>query len=408
MKGLVNTILVTLIAVISTYSVSAQQSDYEVKQEFEARYESLETTITMANSVNRIDSILLAIDDLALDNIEHEELLNFALYPESYASAISKLKSDARTAEYKLLIIENQTERLTILSDELGSYKQEILNLVKRSDSLRLAIANSQESERKLSELVRNYRKSVEQRDEFIFDIVDSLFITYKELNPNAVKELARQHNGRSLTNTDNPLSIISSIVDQNIETLKVNDKSLSTEDYLRMYALQKKVANVWKQIGDELVIIYGGNNKNKWMQGISADIEEWKASASYAMWSSLDDYLDYQDINLDAFDNNQSFFAALDSFVTRASITSDGNILKQDSYHDFKAFKMLWSKTMMNDWNKYLVEADVLTTTQLASIDSKVDEWGEKSRPLSFGYFVLFGVGLIAVLGFIVAQVKR
>ena len=161
MKGFVNTLLVTLIAVISTYSVSAQQSDYEVKKEFESRYTSLETTITKANSVNRIDSILLAIDDLALDNIEHEELLNFALYPESYASAISKLKSDARTTEYKLLIIENQTERLTMLSDELGNYKQEISNLVKRSDSLRIAIASSQESERKLSELVRNYRKSV-------------------------------------------------------------------------------------------------------------------------------------------------------------------------------------------------------------------------------------------------------
>ncbi len=408
MKRLTNTLLLTLISIISTYAVSAQQSDYEVKKAFEARYTSLETIIDNANSVHKIDSILLAIDDLALDNIEHQELLNYALYPESYSSAISKLKSDARIAEYKLLIIENQTERLTMLSEELGSYKQEISNLVKRSDSLRLAIASSQESERKLSELVRNYRKSVEQRDEFIFDIIDSLFITYKELSPNAVRELARQNNIGSLSDADNPLTMINSIVDQNIETLNVNDKSLSTEDYLRMYALQRRVDNVWKQIGDELVVIYGDNNKNEWQQEISSDIEEWKASASYAMWGSLDNYLDYQDINLDAFDNNQSFFAALDSFVTKATTTSDGNILKQDSYHDFKAFKMLWSKKIMNDWNKYLVEADVLTTVQMASIGSKVDEWGEKSRPLSFGYFVLFGVGLIALIGFIVAQVKR
>lgn len=408
MKGLVNTVLVALITVISTFSVSAQQSDYEIKKDFETRYEALGSEIDNANSVHRIDSILLAIDDLALDYIEHEDLLNFGLYPESYASAISKLKSNARTAEYKLLIIENQTERLTMLSDEISRYKYEIANLARRSDSLRLAISSSQKSEQKLSQLVRSYRKSVEQRDEFIFDIVDSLFITYKELNPNAVKELARQNEGGTLSPTDNPLSMISSIVDQNIETLKIKDRSLSTEDYLRMYALQKRVDTVWKQIGDELIIIYGGNNKSKWKENINSDIKEWKASASYAMWNSLDNYLDYQDINLDAFDNNQSFFAALDSFVTKATVSSDGNIMKQDSYNEFKAFKELWSGKIMDDWNKYLVDADVLTSSQIASIDNKVDEWGDKSKPIPMGYFMIIGFGLIALIGFIVAQVKR
>ncbi|MFA5668344.1 MAG: hypothetical protein WC967_03815 [Balneolaceae bacterium] len=401
-------IFITFIALFVVTSTTAQQSDFEIKQEFENRYASIDSSITNADNIRKIDSVLLEIDKLALDFMNNASLLDDALYPKSYSTAIAELKENSRNAEHKLLIIENQAERLSILSNEVSQYKSEIGSLVKRSDSLRLAIANSQDSERKLSNLVADYRKSVEQRDEFIFDIVDTLFVTYKALNPNAVRELARQGNKGSISDNESPLAVISSIINQNIETLQVNDESLTTDDYLRMYALQKKVSNVWNQVGDNLVNIYGGSKKEAWKQDITADLDKWRASSSYAMWTSLGDYMEHQNVSLAAFDNNNSFFAALDSFVVSATKESGDTILKNDSYKEFKSFKEMWSAKIKNDWNKYLIEGDVLTIPQMASIDSKLNDWGDESRPISTGFLILLGFSLIVLTLLIITIIWR
>lgn len=398
MRVLIQQTLIIFIALFMATSAIAQQSDYEIKQDFENRYASLDSSITNAYNISEIDSVLLEIDKLALDFSKNASLLDDALYPKTFASAIAELKSNSRNAEHKLLIIENQAERLSILSNEIGQYKSEIGNLIKRSDSLRIAIANSQDSERKLSNLVADYRKSVEQRDEFIFDIVDSVFITYKALNPSVVRELARQGDKGSISNTDSPLAMISSIINQNIETLQTNDESLTTDDYLRMYALQKKVNNVWDQVGDNLVKIYGGTKKEAWEQDINADLDKWRASSSYAMWASLSDYMEHQNVSLTAFDNNRSFFTALDRFVENATKESGDTILKNDSYKEFKSFREMWATKIKNDWNKYLVEGDVLTIPQMASIDSKLNDWGEESKPFSTGFLLLLGFSLVVL----------
>ena len=149
-------ILTACIVLFMATSAIAQQSDYEIKQEFEKRYASLDSSITNAQNIEEIDSVLLEIDKLALDFNNSESLLDDALYPKTYTSSIAELKSNSRNSEHKLLIIENQAERLSMLSNEVSQYKTEIGSLVKRSDSLRIAIASSQDSERKLSKLVKD------------------------------------------------------------------------------------------------------------------------------------------------------------------------------------------------------------------------------------------------------------
>lgn len=397
-----------LLLLFTTSWVQAQQSDYEIKKEFEARVSQIEEAIVETKSVKDTDSLLVVIDELALDFADHADMLDYALYPESYSSTIASLKSDTRAAEYKLLIIENQAERLQILSQEVSAYRTEIGNLTKRADSLRLAIAKSQKSEARLSRLVKEYRESVEKRDEFIFDVVDSLFVAYNELDPSAIEELARKQQEKGGNIADNPLTMIRAIIRQNIETLKAGNNSLNIEDYLRMYALQKKVNEAWKAIGDELVAIYGADNQNSWKREIQENLKDWKATVSHSMWASLDDYMEAQGVDLGAFDNSESFFRSLDAFVSKSTERSDDNILTSTAYDEFKVFSQFWTSKVMDEWNRYLVEGEVLTASQIAAIDTKVDDWRDRSRPVSGALIVLFGVGLVAVVGFIIAMVKR
>ena len=408
MKRSINLFTLLVIFLSGSATVFAQQSDYSIKREFENRYSELLTNIEMAQKVSEIDSIITVIDDFRLNYSEHSEMLDYALYPESFNSKIASLKSEARSSEHKLLIIENQAERLAMLTEEVSRFKGELANLNSRSDSLRNAIAQSQQSEKKLSELVSRYRKSVEERDRFIFDMVDSLFVTYNQLAPGTIEELSKKDGSGTIKTSDNPLVIIDSILEENIETLKAGSDSFSTEDYLRIYALQTKVKGVWDNIGDNLVQIYGGKDKSKWKKSIDSDLKEWKASASLSMWKSLDLYLEDRDLELGAFDNNTSFFMALDSFVSKASKKSEGEIISSSSYEDFKTFSEFWTSKILDDWNNYIVDADVLTSSQIASIDGKVDAWGDKSEPFPTSLLIILGVGLVAIIGLIIALVVK
>ncbi len=408
MKRSIKLFYLLVIALISSNAAVAQQSDYQIKQDFEAGYAQLSAEIENASSVNEIDTLISAIDDFKANYAEHSEMLSYGLYPESFDSKIASLKSDARTAEHKLLIIENQAERLNQLTDEVTRFKSELSLLNMKSDSLRKAIAESQESERKLSKLVADYRKSVERRDEFIFGMVDSLFVTYNQLSPGTIKELSKTEGSGTIKSGDNPLVIINSILTENIETLKAGAEKFNTEDYLRIYALQTKVNDVWNNIGDNLIAIYGGKDKARWKNRIETDLKDWKASASRSMWASLDTYLEGNNVELGAFDNNSSFFTALDSFVSKATAESDKKIITNESYDDFKAFSEFWSSKVLDDWNSYLVEADVLTASQIAQIDNKVDNWGSTSKPFSNGMIFFFSILLLIVMGLIFALIMK
>jgi len=408
MKRSLNLLTLLLLFAVNSTALFAQQSDYQIKKDFENRHAELLTNIEMAQKVNEIDSLITVIDDFKSNFSEHSKMLDYALYPESFDSKVANLKSEARSSEHKLLIIENQAERLSELTEEVTRFISELSNLNSRSDSLRNAITESQESERKLSQLVTRYRKSVEERDEFIFDMVDSLFVTYNQLAPGTIEELSKKDGSGTIKSGDNPLVIIDSILGENIETLKAGSNTFSTEDYLRIYALQTKVNDVWNSIGDNLVEIYGGNDKAKWKKSIESDLKDWKSSASLSMWNSLDGYLEQKNVELGAFDNNSSFFKALDSFVSKASKKSDEEIISSSTYEDFKTFSEFWTTKVMDEWNNYLVESDVLTASQIATIDSKVDNWGDNSEPFPTSLLIIFGIGLLAIIGLIVALIVK
>jgi len=408
MKNSIQLLAIVFISFIGLNHAIAQQSDYKIKQNFEKQHAELLTSIELAQKVAEIDSLIYEVDNLKAEYSDQEKMLNYALYPESFDSKIAGLKSEARSAEHKLLIIENQAERLSTLTDEVTRFKSELANLSGRSDSLRKAIAASEESERKLSNLVSNYRKSVEERDEFIFDMVDSLFVTYNQLAPGTIEELAKTDGSGTIKSGDNPLVIVNSILSENIETLKAGSDNFSTEDYLRIYALQSKVNDVWNNIGNNLIEIYGGDDKSRWKKRIETDLKDWKASASLSMWNSLDNYLEVKSVELGAFDNNSSFFTALDNFVSKATEKSNGEIISTSSYEDFKTFSEFWSSKVMDEWNNYLVDADVLTTTQIATIDSKIENWGDSSKPFPTSMLIIFGLGILVIIGLIIALVVK
>lgn len=408
MRRLYTATLVMIALIAGSVSVTAQTSDYQVKKNFEERYTELKTSISEAMTVKEIDSLRTEIKDFAYYNEDHEALLNNALYPETYESSINELEQRARAAEHKLLIIENQNEKLTQLSSELSSYKSEIANLNDRTDSLRNAILASEESESNLSSLVQRYRKSMEERDEFVLNMIDSLFITYKDLQGKALAEFTEENGPRALQEEDNPLRVIESVIEENIQILKSDDGSLQTEDYLRMYVVQNRFSEVWNQIGDDLTRIYAGNKANEWENSIENKLGDWKASASKNMWASMDSYLEKNNVDLGAFDSNESFYNSIEQFVTKATDASREKVITDENYADFQAFYDFWNGKIKKDWGKFVQEGEVLTMNQISTIDTEIMTWRDEAKPKSFLIPILFGLSLLTIVGLIIVLARK
>ena len=77
---LILTILITTGVVIP----SLAQSDYEIVQKFKQRYEQIEKEIQSADSLTELNSLIVKIDRLRNDNIEHKALLDKSLYRDNF------------------------------------------------------------------------------------------------------------------------------------------------------------------------------------------------------------------------------------------------------------------------------------------------------------------------------------
>lgn len=393
---------------LATSAAFAQTSDYQIKKSFEESYSELQSSIEQAMTVGEIDSLMEKVSDLRFEYEDHKQLLDHALYPETFVSSIEELRQDARNTEHKLLIIENQDEKLASLSKELSSYKSEMATLNNRTDSLRNAIANSQKSEKNLSELVQRYRTSMEQRDEFVLKMIDSLFVTYKDLEGDTFAEMQDEVQARSIQNGNNPLEVIESVITENIQILKSDSGRLQTEDYLRMYVVQSRFNEVWSQIGDDLTAIYGGNKSTQWKENIDDKLSDWRASASKNMWASIDAYLEQNNVDLGAFDNNESFYNAIDSFISNATDASRDKVVTNENYEDFQAFYDFWNGKIKSDWGKFVQEGEVLTMSQISTIDTEMMTWRDEAKPRSFVIPILLGLSLITIVGLIVVLVRK
>lgn len=409
MKRFIQSIAAVLVVVFAVQSnVLAQTSDYQVKKNFEESYAELKTSIRDAMTVSEIDSLEIEAENLKNRYERKEEILDHALYPETFESSIKELKILARNAEHKLLIIENQNEKLAKLSDELSSYKSEIAQLDKRTDSLRNQILASEQSESELSTLVERYRKSMEQRDEFVLNMIDSLFITYKDLKGESLTDLSQQAKSRTLQSENNPLKVIESVIDENIQVLKSKDASLQTEDYLRMHVVQSRFNEVWNQIGDDLTRIYGGEQPEHWEANIEDKLTDWKASSSKNMWASIDAHLEQNNVDLGAFDNNESFYKAIESFISNATDASKDKVVTKENYKDFQKFYDFWNGKIKNDWGRFVQEGEVLTMNQISSIDNEMINWRDESKPRSFVIPILFGLSLLTIVGLIIVLARK
>jgi hypothetical protein len=253
--------------------------------------------------------------------------------------------------------------------------------------------------------MVSRYRERLEQRDRLVFELIDSLLITYENIVYQQIDDGNSQN--YTISNSQNPLTWIQSVLDENNDLSRQQNRILDVNDYIRMYSLQQHFSDVWSKVGDDFVTVYGGDEKSSIAQAIEQSIKEWELTSTQRMWSAIDLYLDINQIELSSFENKESFFLAIEAFIKNGQQLSENEILTTNGYSEYVKLADFWRSTFKNDWNLTAEDSRLLDSEEIAMIDVALMQWEEASRPIHPMLVAILSIMIVSLTGFVLVMIR-
>ncbi|MDZ7693742.1 MAG: hypothetical protein U5K69_21920 [Balneolaceae bacterium] len=339
-------------------SINAQQvqSDYQIQKSFKEDIKSVDRALQNVNSSAEVADITQQIAELDSTYSDHQKLINSAIYPATFQEQMQELRQRATLISNRLATIEEQEEKLNELTDKLADYGTKLSRLDQRTDSLQTAVSQSVESEKQLSAQLRDYRNSLEQRDELILSFIDSVVVTYRDIGISTLSDVENNQVQSRLSEGNNPLELIRSIPERNLQLIESNTK-LAAVDYLRMNAVQDEFANMWSAVGRKLSEAYS-SNPDEVQNEIQQQTEAWESAVHKRMWSSMHQTFKQTGLDIAEFSDSTSMFAELNNFVEQG-ITQSEEGSSTESYEQYQAFNNFWNDHVKKNWMPHLIRGE-------------------------------------------------
>ncbi len=394
--------ILTLFLLFAASSVYAQQSDYQIQQDFRAELTELLSRVELAVTAEELDAINSEIDALQQQYSEHSGIIDAALYPETFESTITNIREIRLSAFNNLAVIEQLNEQIEGLSAEMDLFRNRLAQMTQETTSLQQQIERAEANERRQASLIRQYRQNIEQRDNFVSEFLQELLSKYQRMDSATQQEIAE-----GIDRLDqNPLDMIRTII---TEYIQIADQStgLQTPDYVAMRAQHGYFESVWSQIGERLTTTFAPDSPVQVRQEISDMLAAWLASVDNKLWGSLTTAFNQNGINLQPFATPDDFNTALNTFVDRAyEISLESN--NEADYEVFRNFRDFWNNTVKASWGEALITGNILSPAQIATIDIKLNDWGEAAQPTSNLMFILFLISMAVIVLLVVLLIVR
>lgn len=392
----------TALLFIASGSVLAQESDYQVQQQFRAEYNEIIQRIDTVSTAEGAAEINDQISELEADYSGYSDLLNSALYPETFEESMSSLQNRLVGAEDNISVVDELNEQITELENEISGLRTEIDQMNQDAETLRNRIERSSENEERLSSLVSQYRQNIENRDQFVMNFLDNLLRRYQAMDSETESEIANAAENLE----DNPLELLRTIISEYINQAD-RESGLEAPDYIRMRAQHGYFESIWEQVGERLANVYSPDSPVQAQQEITDLLAAWQASVDNKLWNALSTAFNQNGIELPEFTSADAFFNALNTFVdngieTASEQNEEADLRLYSSFNDF------WNNTVKAEWGEPLMEAEILTQEQIATIDNKLGEWSQEAEPVSNLMFILFLISLAVIIGLIVLLVTK
>jgi hypothetical protein len=384
------------------------QSDYEIKQNFDREYAEVYDGLKTATTSAEVQELLDKIDQMGVTYGEHRDLMNRVLYPETLTSSLNRLRDVTQTSYNYVIRVEQQAGNVMELERQLAELSQQVqLNLV-QADSLRTELDRMTRSRNANAAAARQLRDQLRQRDELILSMVDSVFVSYDRLNLASLSRAEREELGLRV-DVENVLGHINSVVEGNISFIDTNTQ-LSAADFLRLKAVQVEFEKVWVNIGPKLAMIYtpSAQRENR-LTEINEGIDRWRQRVSQSVWRSLAAAFESRNIEVASFDDPVSFYTALNNYVDSSLSRVEASGGSEDELQSYERFANVWHNDIKVNWQKFLIDSEILTYDNVATIDRKLANWNAQAQPTSALSWILIGIlGLIVIVLIVVLVAQR
>ncbi len=412
--------LAFFIGVIIFSSNIFAQSDYRVTQEFKSRQRSFEIAIEYAKSLSELEKIKREILEFKSEYRGSKQLLDRALYPNTFQSSFASLDKKIAYTTKKLKEITKLHKHVTKLESDYAKVSKQLANLTKEINILRKSNSHlmaqlnafknsyggSKQTIDSLNNLISALKQGISQRDTLIKEIMDNIFVDktkrIENLDSKELKGLKGQIQNTSL------IENIRSLVDDNVKFLKTN--LLKPKDFKDLRSEFNDFDSRWEHFGPKLFNIYAmDESQRSKLTEIDSLIKGWDNTLNLAVWNSIYQLFKNYKIKLEHFSNGDEFEKSCISYIDK-EITNPEKFSKEKTYLVFA--ERVWNGQIKKDWLPLLLENNMITDYQVKNIDSKIAEWktniGNTKSILIYGVIAILALLIIGSLIFLSRRNKN
>jgi hypothetical protein len=257
-------------------------------------------------------------------------------------------------------------------------------------------LAESEASEIKLSERLKNYRRQLELRDQLLFSMVDTLMRDYERVLNQGMLDSEKSTNA-GLIQQNNLLTAIHDVTSHRA-TEEWPEFSLSTSDYFRMYLLADRIEEFMIQNGEKISSLYN-DEAEMYLHQSRENISMWKSRIEIGLWASVSAFMQAKQIETEELQSKADFLNAFTSYIDRERSDKPLNPFDTQSYSEYEMAKDFWSTYVMDQWGDDAVDSGLLSFADYGHINDSLDAWQQESKPLSMNLFLILGFGASLIL---------
>lgn len=388
--------LIILLGGLVFNGISFAQSDLEKVNSFDSRFKQYEAAIKNAATLDECNVIGDNIAKLKAEYAESKTLIERSLqinYEEAFAMVERAL--EVRKGDFTQIV--QLTTEVGSLKDRVSELSQQNVGLISQIKQLQIQSNKDAQAIASLSKLVAQLKSNIEQRDELVRGIVDSLMQEFVKTT-GTLNEAEKQSVYKKVDN-GNLFYNIERTISDNIQFMKVTETK--PEDLSKMKGQYRDFNKIWRQIGPKLAEVYL-NRRDKSMQIANIDnmFAEWNARLNDEMWGKVNQLFRDQKLAVLPFRSGEQFVNSVNTFVDD-EIKNYGVKRSSESENTFYAFTdSVYFKTVEPVWIPLLIENNMMTEANKDSVEKRIAGWKEVVAPASkINWFYIAGGAVILFL---------
>lgn len=400
-KHTFSALIALLLVAASLADLQAQQSDYEIQQNFRNDYNQIVNWIDNAVASSDIREIEQRIREFVSEYSDHTSIINAALYPETAQQRIDGLRARFNAARDKIATIENLNRRIDALNAEMQEFRDRIAEMDEAREALERQLRDSQAGERRVAAMAREYRENLQERDEFVTGFIAELLQRYDAVDAATSSDLADMIERLD----DNPVDLLRTILGEYVNYAN-RATGLTAPEYMSMKAQHIYFSQWWDSIGERLTDVFAEAPVQA-RQEVSDLLANWNSAIDNRIWGAISGAFSDSNVNLDSFSSANALYSSIRSYVERAIETSREQNSQEDldRYRNFTGF---WNGTVKSQWGDLLIASEVLSYEHVASIDTLLETWNVEAIPTSNLMLILFLASIAVIIGLIIALVRK